>query len=90
MQPTPQGDLVIVYLESPDPMEVFAELAVSKGAFEVWFRAQVLELSGMDLTMLPPFSLPTRILHRMRESSADPEPDLSAALERSRWQVPAD
>jgi hypothetical protein len=90
MQPTPQGDLVIVYLESPDPMEVFAELAVSKGAFEVWFRAQVLELSGMDLTMLPPFSLPTRILHRMRESSADPEPDLSAALERSRWQAPAD
>lgn len=73
MQPTPQGDLVIVYLESPDPMEVFAELAVSKGAFEVWFRAQVLELTGMDLTMLPPFCLPTRILHRVRENTNEIE-----------------
>jgi hypothetical protein len=77
MQPTPQGDLVIVYLEAPDPTEVFAELAVSSGAFEVWFRAQVLELTGMNLTMLPPFCLPTRILHRVREKPTDAEPDLS-------------
>lgn len=70
LQPTPQGDLVIVYLEAPDPMEVFAELAVSKGAFEVWFRSEVLDLTGMDLTMLPPFCLPTRILSRIRESGA--------------------
>ncbi len=69
LQPTPQGDLVIVYLESPDPAEVFAELAVSQNAFEVWFRAQVLDLTGMDLTMLPPFCLPTRILHRVREQA---------------------
>ncbi len=66
LQPTPQGDLVIVYLEAGDPTEVFAELAVSQEPFEVWFRAQVMALSGMDLTMLPPFCLPTRILHRTR------------------------
>ena len=66
LQPTPQGDIVIVYLESPDPTEVFAELAVSKDPFEVWFREQVFALSGMDLTLLPPFCLPTRILHRER------------------------
>ena len=90
MQPTPQGDLVIVYLEAPDPTEVFAELAVSTGAFEVWFRAQVRELTGMDLTMLPPFCLPTRILHRVREKQTDAEPDLMTALERSQWQPPAD
>ena len=63
LQPTPQGDVVIVYLMSPDPTEVFAELAVSRLPFAVWFRDQVLELSGMDLTLLPPFSLPCRILH---------------------------
>ena len=84
MQPTPQGDLVIVYLESPDPAEVFAELAVSQGAFEVWFRAQVLELTGMDLTMLPPFCLPIRILHRVREQQTDVEMDFAAAQEPSR------
>lgn len=90
MQPTPQGDLVIVYLESPDPTEVFAELAVSRNAFEVWFRAQVLNLTGMDLTMLPPFCLPTRILHCVREKPMEVEHDLTTALERSQWQPPAD
>ena len=84
MQPTPQGDLVIVYLEASDPMEVFAELAVSKGAFEVWFRAQVRELTGMDLTLLPPFCLPTRILHRIRELSEGAEAPL---LRRPRCGV---
>lgn len=90
MQPTPQADLVIVYLESPDPMEVFAELAVSKGAFEVWFRAQVLELTGMDLTMLPPFCLPTRILHRMRTRPTGTEADLLDTQERSQRPFPMD
>jgi hypothetical protein len=71
LQPTPQGDLVIVYLETPDPTELFADMAVSSDAFIVWFRAQVFDLTGLDLTMLPPFSLPTRILHRVRETTTD-------------------
>ena len=57
MQPTPAADLVIVYLESPDPTEVFAELAVSKGEFEVWFRAQVLELRNRQTIIAPQFRL---------------------------------
>ncbi len=79
LQPTPQGDLVIVYLESPDPAEVFAELAVSHEPFVIWFRAHVLDLTGMDLTILPPFCLPTRILHRVRERSAGSEAGDSGA-----------
>ena len=66
LQPTPQGDLVVVYLRAPDPMEVFVDLAVSEEPFAVWFRDQVLELSGMDLNMLPPFNLSQRIFHRIR------------------------
>jgi hypothetical protein len=81
LQATPTGDLVIVYLEALDPMEVFAELAVSTGTFEVWFRAQVLELTGIDLALLPPFCPPTRILHRIRESATDVKPDLSSPQE---------
>ena len=84
LQATLRGDLVIVYLEAPDPMEVFAELSVSKGEFEVWFRSQVLDLTGMDLTMLPPFCLPVRILHRVRESALDAPRDLSPILEHSQ------
>jgi hypothetical protein len=65
-QHTPQGDLVVVYLQAPDPMEIFAELSVSQTAFACWFREQVLELTGTDLALLPPFCLPERIFHRLR------------------------
>ena len=65
-QPTPQGDLVIVYLQAQDPMEVFVDLAVSQTPFAVWFRRQALELTGIDLALLPPFSLPQRLLHWQR------------------------
>lgn len=66
LQPTLQGDLVIIYLEASDPMEVFGELAISQGDFAVWFRTQVLDLTGLNLTRLPPFCMPARILHRVR------------------------
>ncbi len=67
LQPTPQGDLVIIYLRAQDPMEVFVDLAVSEEPFAIWFRHQVLELSGMDLNMLPPFNLSQRIFHKIRK-----------------------
>ena len=63
LQPTPQGDIVIVYLRAADPMEVFVDLAVSPTPFALWFRRQVLDLTAVDLALLPPFSLPTRLLH---------------------------
>ncbi len=69
LQPTPQGDLVIVYLEAPDPMEVFVDLAVSATPFALWFRQNVLELTGVDLALLPPFALPTRLLHWRRDAA---------------------
>lgn len=71
LQSTPQGDLVIVYLVSPDPREVFAELAISEGKFETWFRSQVLDLTGQNLALLPPFCPPTRMLHRIRGASSN-------------------
>lgn len=65
-QQTPQGDLVIVYLQAQDPMEVFVDLAVSQAPFAVWFRQQTLDMTGIDLALLPPFSLPQRLLHWQR------------------------
>ncbi len=66
LQPTPQGDLVIVYLEGPDPALVFADLAVSQEPFEVWFREQALDITGVDLALLPPFTLPECVFNRTR------------------------
>lgn len=62
LQPTPQGDLCLVHFESEDPDAVFAGLAESQDPFDVWFRAQVLDTTGVDLTQ-PPDILPLRFFH---------------------------
>lgn len=66
LQETPRGDMVIVYLQARDTIDVFARMAVSKTPFANWFREQVMVLTGVDLVMLPPFSLPDRVFHRGR------------------------
>lgn len=54
IQPTPQGDLIIVHMEAPDPEAVFVNLAMSEEPFDIWFREQVQDLTGVDLAILPP------------------------------------
>jgi hypothetical protein len=49
LQQTPQGDLVIVYLELEDPARLFSELATADHPYAVWFREQTLALHGLDL-----------------------------------------
>jgi len=65
LQKTPMGDFIIVYYISPDPDAVHAALAVSEEPFDVWFRAQVLDVTGMDLST-PMTGLPTQILNWSR------------------------
>lgn len=65
-QSAPQGDVVIVYLRGADPALVFADIAVSTEPFSVWFREQTLEITGVDLALLPPFNLPECIFQRSR------------------------
>lgn len=61
MQETPMGDFLIVYYHSPDPERVHAALAVSQEPFDIWFREQILDLTGIDIsTPLP--GLPKQIL----------------------------
>lgn len=61
LQETPMGDFLIVYYVSPDPERVHAALAVSQEPFDVWFRAQVLDITGIDIsTPLP--NLPSQVL----------------------------
>lgn len=61
LQETPMGDFLIVYYHSPDPDKVHSALAVSQEPFDVWFRSQVLDLTGLDISN-PPESLPQQIL----------------------------
>ena len=51
LQENPDGSaFVLVWFESPDPEQSFAELAQDSSDFAVWFRERVKEVSGVDLT----------------------------------------
>jgi hypothetical protein len=51
LQENPDGSAVlIVWLESPDPQQSFAEHAQDSSDFAVWFRGPIKEVSGVDLT----------------------------------------
>jgi hypothetical protein len=50
LQQTPQGDMTIVYFETSRPEQVFQALASSDAPYDVWFRQQVLNIHGLDLT----------------------------------------
>lgn len=65
MQPTPHGDLILGHLEAPDPGAVFAGLAVSTEQFDIWFREQVLAITGVDLSQMPE-ALPECVFHWKR------------------------
>lgn len=65
VQPTPQGEVVIVHFEAADPAAVFSGLASSDEPFDVWFREQVLIATGVDLST-PPEGLPEQIFHWSR------------------------
>jgi hypothetical protein len=49
IQPTPMGDLTVVYIEADDLEAMFAGLGSSQDPFDVRFREQTRELHGMDI-----------------------------------------
>lgn len=61
IQETPHGDFMIVYYHSPDPDKVHAALAASQEPFDVWFRSQILDLTGIDIST-PLGNLPKQVL----------------------------
>lgn len=61
LQETPHGDFLIVYYHSPNPDKVHAALAVSEEPFDVWFREQILDITGIDIST-PLGNLPKQVL----------------------------
>jgi hypothetical protein len=50
LQPMGDHSLVLVYLEAEDIARAFQQLATSQTPFDRWYRQQVLEIYGVDLT----------------------------------------
>ena len=62
LQHTPQGDLVLVTLEGDHPETAFAEFAKRTDPFTMWFKQQVNEIHGMDLSAPPPGPMPQQVI----------------------------
>jgi hypothetical protein len=62
LQHTPQGDLVVVYIEAQDIPRVFEGFGRSQEPFDVWFREQVKDIHGVDFSQPLPGPLPEAII----------------------------
>lgn len=49
IQPTPMGDLSVIYIEADDIDAAFAGLGTSQDPFDVWFREQTREIHGINI-----------------------------------------
>ena len=54
LQETPTGEIFVAYLESPDVARALARFAASRDEFCVWFKRQIAEVTGVDLSTPPP------------------------------------
>lgn len=61
LQETPMGSFMLVWFEAPDIEAAFTDLATSVDEFTIWFRGQVMDLTGVDLSA-PPQGPPPDVL----------------------------
>jgi hypothetical protein len=54
IQHTPAGDQFVVFFESEDVGAVVSSFVASQDEFDLWFKGQVLDATGIDMTQLPP------------------------------------
>jgi hypothetical protein len=54
LQSTPVGDMIIVWLESPDPTNSLRIWSASRDPHDVWFKERAGAISGLDYNQLPP------------------------------------
>lgn len=53
LQQTPQGDLLIVYMESSDFNRALSSFTQSQEAFDRWFKQEMLRVTGVDFNNPP-------------------------------------
>jgi len=66
LQVTPKGDLILMYLESKDISKVFATFAASKDSIDLYIKAELKKLTGIDFN----------------QQSSDPLPELLLAYDK--------
>jgi hypothetical protein len=61
LQETPMGSLILVWFEG-DVEKAFTDLATNDSEYMAWFRAQVLDVTGVDLGAPPEGPPPTVLI----------------------------
>jgi hypothetical protein len=62
LEHTSQGDLTVYYAEVPDPARAFQQFGESRDAFDMWWKEQLLDITGIDYNEPLPGPLPEMIL----------------------------
>ncbi len=62
LQPSPMGDMVILYMESDDFNKAFSEFATSKDSFDVWLKEEIKKVSGVDFNEPSSGPLPEQLM----------------------------
>jgi hypothetical protein len=57
IQSTPMGELFVVFFQAPDIPGAIGQFVASRDAFDVWFKDQVKDATGVDLNVPPPGAL---------------------------------
>jgi predicted ester cyclase len=68
LQETPNGDMVIVTLEGTNPTEAFTKFGQGTDSFTTWFKNEVKEIHGIDLSSPPQGKLPELIIDSQPKS----------------------
>src|SRR5438876_356798 len=55
---TDGGTVAVIYIESDDFDSAFGQFVQSQDEFDLWFKQQVLDISGLDLNNPPEMELP--------------------------------
>jgi len=57
LQQTPNGDLLVAYIESPDAANALGLFSQSQDTFDLWFKQGLAAVTDVDLNNPPPWPL---------------------------------
>ena len=70
LAPLPSGDHLIAYIEAVDFARAFEAFIASRDAFDMWFKAEMLAATGLDLNNPPADTKPAELLSHYEAVSA--------------------
>jgi hypothetical protein len=58
-----EQELLVAYMESPDFGRAFEQFVASREPFDLWFKEQLANVTGLDLNNPPELQLPELLSH---------------------------